>query len=103
VPVAPLPAPAPPPVAASSGRGNALVPTSTPQPPYPPQALRGKVSGEVTVAFTVNTDGSVGKVRIVSAKPRGVFDRGVLAAVNRWRFQPVDEPQASTRTFTFEP
>ena len=43
------------------------------------------------------------KVKIVSAKPRGVFDRGVVTAVGRWRFQPIDQPQSATRTITFEP
>lgn len=103
-PVAPIPAePAPAPPPAPAGRGNALVATNTPQPPYPPQALREKMSGEVTVSFVVNTDGSVGQVRVVSAKPRGVFDRGVVATVGRWRFQPVDSPQNASRTITFEP
>jgi len=100
VPVAPV---APPPPAAPAGRGNALVATSTPQPPYPPAALRQKLSGEVTVSFVVNTDGSVGQVRVVSAKPRGIFDRGVVTTVGRWRFQPVDSPQSASRTITFEP
>jgi protein TonB len=45
----------------------------------------------------------VGNVRIVSARPRGVFDRGVVSTVGRWRFQPVDQPQSVTRTITFEP
>jgi TonB family protein len=101
VPVEPAPAPTPPP--APAGRGNALVATNTPQPPYPPQALRQKLSGEVTVSFVVNTDGSVSQVHVVSAKPRGVFDRGVVTTVGRWRFQPVDSPQSASRTITFEP
>jgi protein TonB len=79
------------------------VATNTPQPPYPPAALRQKLSGEVIVSFVVNTDGSVGQVRVVSAKPRGVFDRGVVQTVGRWRFQPVDSPQSASRTITFEP
>ncbi|MEO8161063.1 MAG: TonB family protein, partial [Arenimonas sp.] len=104
VAAAPVPAPVPAaPVPASAGRGNALVATSTPQPPYPPQALRAKTVGVVIVAFVVNTDGSVGSVRIVSAKPRGVFERGVTSTVGRWRFQPVDQPQPTTRTITFQP
>jgi protein TonB len=101
---APPAAPDPPPQAAApAGRGNALVAISTPQPPYPPTALRGQVSGEVTVSFTVNVDGSVGNVRVVSARPRGVFDRGVASTVAGWRFQPIDQPRSTTRTITFEP
>ncbi|KFN43813.1 hypothetical protein N789_07660 [Arenimonas oryziterrae DSM 21050 = YC6267] len=96
-PTPPPPAPTPPRAASSGG----LVPVSTPQPAYPPDALRQGTTGEVVVSFTVNSDGSVSNIDIVSAKPRGVFDRNVQAAVRRWKFQPVDQPQNVTRTFTF--
>jgi TonB family protein len=103
-PAAPTPpAPAAAPAPAPAGRGNALVAISSPQPPYPTTALRGKLRGEVTVSFTVNADGSVSGVRVVSSKPRGVFDRAVTGTVAHWRFQPIDQPQSTTRTITFEP
>jgi protein TonB len=78
-----------------------LVPISTPQPAYPPAAMRSGTSGQVVVSFTVNADGSVGEVNIVSAKPRGVFDRAVQAAVKKWRYQPMASNQQVTRTFDF--
>lgn len=90
------PAAAPP--RASSGD---LVPVSTPQPAYPPQAQRLGTAGEVVVSFTVNSDGSVSNVEIVSAKPRGVFERNVQTAVRKWRFQPISGSQNVTRTFNF--
>jgi protein TonB len=98
-------APPPPPRAepAAPAPGGALVAVSTPQPAYPPEARRAGASGEVTVSFTVNTDGSVDNIDIVSAKPRGMFDRSVQSAVRRWRFQPIGAPQTITRTFTFRP
>ncbi len=103
-PVAAQPQPAaPPPAAAPARASGGLVPVSTPQPAYPPEARRAGTSGEVTVSFTVNTDGSVSDVELVSAKPRGVFDRSVQGAVRRWRFQPTDSAQTVTRTFTFRP
>ncbi|MFT3807896.1 energy transducer TonB [Arenimonas sp.] len=104
-PVAAQPQPAAPqPTAAAPARpSGGLVPISTPQPAYPPEARRAGASGEVTVSFTVNTDGSVSDVELVSAKPRGVFDRSVQGAVRRWRFQPTDSAQTVTRTFTFRP
>jgi len=103
-PVAAQPQPAAPPPAAAPARASGrLVPVSTPQPAYPPEARRAGTSGEVTVSFTVNTDGSVSDVELVSAKPRGVFDRSVQGAVRRWRFQPTDSAQTVTRTFTFRP
>jgi protein TonB len=93
-PAAPAPAPA-----RSSGD---LVAVSTPQPAYPPQAQRSGTKGQVVVSFTVNSDGSVGNVDIVSARPRGVFERNVQAAVKKWRFQPIAGSQQVTRTFDFE-
>jgi protein TonB len=95
-PVAPPPA-APPPRAASS----ALVAISTPQPAYPADALRKGQTGEVVLEFTVNPDGSIGAMDVVSARPRGVFERGVQSTVRRWRFQPISSPQTVRRTFTF--
>jgi protein TonB len=102
---APVVAAPPPPRAepAAPAPGGALVAVSTPQPAYPPEARRAGASGEVTVSFTVNTDGSVDNIDIVSAKPRGMFDRSVQSAVRRWRFQPIGAPQTITRTFTFRP
>jgi len=53
------------------------------------------------ISFTVNPDGTVSNVELVSAKPRGVFERNVQSTVRRWRYQPVDAAQNVTRTFTF--
>ena len=90
-------APAPAPARASS----ALVPVSTPQPEYPQDALRRGTTGAVTLEFTVNPDGSVSNLTVVSATPRGVFERGVQSTVRRWRFQPIAAPQTVRRTFNF--
>lgn len=91
------PAPAPAPTAAD------LRPLSTPSPRFPPDALRAGTSGEVQVEFTVGTDGSVTSARVVNAEPRRVFDRAALAAVQRWRFQPVSQPITTRRTIAFSP
>jgi protein TonB len=80
-----------------------LVLVNAPQPVYPPEARRSRTSGEVTVSFRVNADGSVGDIDIVSARPRGVFERNVQAAVRRWRYEPISGSQSVTRTFTFAP
>ena len=80
-----------------------LVAVNSPQPVFPPEARRSHTSGQVTVSFTVNSDGSVGNVDIVSARPRGMFERSVQSAVRKWRFQPMPGPQNVTRTFEFAP
>ena len=53
--------------------------------------------------FTVGTDGNVTSSRVVNASPPRVFDREALAAVNRWRFQPVSSPVTTRRKIEFKP
>ncbi|MGY0612514.1 MULTISPECIES: energy transducer TonB [unclassified Luteimonas] len=80
-----------------------LRPLSTPAPRYPPDALRAAQAGEVQVEFTVGADGSVSDARVVRADPPRVFDREAVAAVRRWRFEPVSEPVTTRRTIAFNP
>ena len=47
-------------------------------PVYPREALQKKLSGEVRVRITVDTDGKVKAASIVSSNPPGVFDRAAL-------------------------
>lgn len=76
---------------------------STPAPRFPPEALRSGTSGEVQVEFTVGVDGSVTAARVVRANPPRVFDREAVAAVRRWRFEPVAAPVTTRRTINFAP
>lgn len=79
---------------------------SNPGPRYPQAAQRAGAGGSVQVEFTVNTDGSVTGVRAVSSDgPRQFqreFEREALAAVKRWRFQPVAEATTTRRTISFQ-
>lgn len=85
---------------AAAGELRAL---STPQPRFPPEALRSGQSGEVQVEFTVGVDGSVTAARVVRSNPARVFDREAVNAVRKWRFQPVDSPVTTRRTIGFQP
>ncbi|WP_225766633.1 energy transducer TonB [Stenotrophomonas sp. Marseille-Q4652] len=80
-----------------------LRPVSTPAPRYPAEALRAGISGEVLVEITVGTDGSVVNARVLRATPARVFDREALAAVKRWKFEPVSESVTTRRTLAFAP
>ena len=100
-PVTAPPPPRPAPAQPARPSPSELIAVSTPQPAYPSDARRARTTGEVVLRFTVNTDGSVGDIDIVSARPRGVFERSAQAAVRRWRFQPIGSPQQVTRTFSF--
>ena len=97
-------APAPAAAAPAPRAGNTdLVAISTPQPKYPAEALRSGQSGTVQVEFTVGTNGAVTSARVISASPARVFNNETLAAVKRWRFQPVSSPVTSRRTISFAP
>lgn len=100
---APPPAASPeaaPPKPARTGLPDAV---SSPQPAYPRDALRDGISGEVTVAFTVNADGSVSGASVVSSNPHHVFDSAALDAIRKWRFEAPGEPVSGRRTFAFNP
>lgn len=91
--VAPDPAPLAPNGATDSGGDppvlardlEALV---TPDPAYPPEALRDRVEGWAEVEFTVDDRGMTGDIVVVAADPRGVFDAAAAAAVASWRYLP---------------
>jgi protein TonB len=58
-------------------------------PEYPERALAQKISGSVTVEFTVSTSGEPIDIRVVQAEPAGTFDRAAISAVKRWRYEPL--------------
>jgi len=57
----------------------------------------------VLVELTVGTDGSVVNARVLRSTPARVFDREAMAAVKRWRFEPVAAPVTTRRTLAFAP
>lgn len=65
-----------------------VIPTLRIPPVYPSRALRSGIEGVVTVEFTIGIDGSVKNPEIVKAKPPKIFDKAVLKAITRWKFNP---------------
>jgi TonB family protein len=59
------------------------------EPEYPERALSQRLGGSVTVEFIVNVEGEPTEVHVVAAEPAGTFDRAAMAAVKRWRYQPM--------------
>ncbi|MFN3703731.1 TonB family protein [Thermomonas sp.] len=100
------PAPAPAPERPRPAPSVELRAISQPEPRFPPAAQRAGAKGSVQVEFTVGTDGSVTSARVVSsdASPqfKRDFEREALAAVKRWRFQPVSQATTSRRTIVFQ-
>ncbi|MCG6118387.1 MAG: energy transducer TonB [Aquimonas sp.] len=93
---APVATPAPQPAAPITPRAVNLA-----APNYPSQAARQGQEGEVTLEFTINPDGSVSDISVISARPRGVFDREAVNAIRRSSYEPVPEAIRVRRTIEF--
>jgi protein TonB len=63
--------------------------TRTVAPDYPPEALTRRLTGTVTMQFTVDKRGVTRDVRVVEATSPGVFDQAAISAVRSWRYQPL--------------
>lgn len=85
---APAPAAAKPqddgPISASSLRAVRRV-----APEYPQTALDNMIAGWVEMEFTVAKDGTVRDVKVVESEPRRTFDAAAVAAMRRYRYEPV--------------
>jgi protein TonB len=66
-----------------------LMLTRSVKPNYPQAALERGTQGWVDLIFTVRTDGSVADVSVTAAEPAGIFEQSAMAAVRRWRYEPV--------------
>lgn len=69
-----------------------LVPLKRDPPVIPPAVQREARKGSVKVHFTVMPDGSVHDAKAVSTT-EFAFNRPVLAAVSKWRFEPIRSEQ----------
>lgn len=76
------------PAAAGGGETRDAIPISSIRPRYPTTALRNNQEGWVDVQYTVNADGSVSNITVVSAEPRHVFDNAAIDALRRAKFSP---------------
>lgn len=54
---------------------------------YPDYANMLRVSGSVTISYSVNSQGITENVRVLKANPSGVFEKTLLNDVRRWRFE----------------
>jgi TonB family protein len=57
-------------------------------PDYPRKALDQKITGTVTLEFTVDTRGETRDIHVIEAAPPGVFDDAAISAVKHWRYAP---------------
>lgn len=55
---------------------------------YPSSAEQQQIEGKVVLSVTIMPDGSVRDVRVVSARPNGVFESSAVQSVSQWRYKP---------------
>jgi TonB family protein len=58
-------------------------------PDYPANALTQRISGSVTLEFTVDARGDTRDIHVVEATPPQVFDQAAINAVKHWRYAPM--------------
>lgn len=64
-----------------------VVPYDTRRPNVPEVAWQNKINGWVLVAFSVTPKGKTRGIRVLDARPRGVFEEKVIAAVHDWAYR----------------
>lgn len=97
--VAAPPAPPPPPARPVLRKG--VKPIRQARPEYPRRALQDEIEGDVLARAQVGRDGRVMSVTIVSARPRGVFERAVEQALRQYEFPPDDTEYVVEVPFSF--
>jgi protein TonB len=63
-------------------------PRSRIAPEYPARARQRGIQGHVLLKLRVNERGEVAGIRVVEARPIGVFEDVAIAAVEKWVFEP---------------
>jgi TonB family protein len=58
-------------------------------PEYPQSALVQRITGSVTLDYTVDTRGETRDIHVVEAAPPQVFDQAAINAVRHWRYVPM--------------
>jgi periplasmic protein TonB len=58
-------------------------------PDYPRRAYRLRQEGWVALQFTVGPDGYPREISVTAAEPVEVFEDNAIAALERWRYEPV--------------
>ncbi|MPW36168.1 energy transducer TonB [Vibrio sp. B1Z05] len=73
----------------SIGQNQQVMPLQRIEPRYPARALSRKIEGYVVMSFTINDRGRPTDIKIVDSKPKRIFDREAMRALQRWKYQPL--------------
>lgn len=57
-------------------------------PRYPTAAREQGITGSVKLRVRIDQRGRVREVRVLKARPPGVFEQAAVEAIRRWRFEP---------------
>ena len=96
-------------VGTNAAADSDIVPLVRVEPQYPPRAKERGIEGWVVVEFTISAAGTVKDPQVVDAYPSSVFNRSVLRAVRKWKYNPkIENGTAVERagmqiTFEFRP
>lgn len=71
-----------------SGFDTDVIPVVRVAPAYPRNAKMAKIQGYVTMAVTINPDGTVSDAKVLESDPPRLFDKAALTAIKRWKFRP---------------
>jgi protein TonB len=71
---------------------------TTVQPRYPPELLKARAQGTVTLVFLLDEEGRVTDPR-VERSSRAEFEQPALEAVRKWRFKPGMKDGEPVKTF----
>jgi TonB family protein len=77
----------------------AIQPVKQVPPVYPPAAKKAGIQGIVRMRVTINKDGSVMDIRVLSGNPQLV--KASLEAVQQWRYAPGKDVRVTVATINF--
>lgn len=78
-----------------------IAPTQVVQPVYPQRAMLGGIQGNVELSYRIGADGAVTQIRVLHARPAGLFEDAARAALGAWRFPAAAAGQERTQNFAF--
>jgi len=87
-----------------AGAANQVRVMSSTRPNFPREAAqRGIQRGNVRARATINAVGDVTDVTIISANPVGIFNREVISAMQRWKFNAGANNRSFETDIAFQP
>lgn len=75
---------------AHSNKGHEPSPVMRIEPVYPQDAAKEGIEGSVVLAFDIEKDGSTSNIKVVDAKPEGIFGQAAITAMKQWRWTASD-------------